>query len=170
MDPSQGRDKDVLNALEQYSSMVYRLAYARTRNRADAEDIYQEVFLRLAKSAPVFTHEGHLKAWLLRVTANCSTNLLKSAWRRRVCVVESLWEPGASAEDNQRFAALNEALDRLPARYRAAIHLYYYEKMTVDEIAAALNVGPAAVRSRLARGRAKLKIALTGKEEANSDV
>ena len=57
MDPSQGRDKDVLNALEQYSSMVYRLAYARTRNRADAEDIYQEVFLRLAKSAPVsYTH------------------------------------------------------------------------------------------------------------------
>lgn len=159
MELSQARRDGVLKAVERFSSTVYRLAYARTRNRADAEDIYQEVFLKLAVADVPLDDEERLKAWLLRVTANCSVSLFRSAWRRRVQTVEALPEP-ASPEAGERYEALNRALDALPRRYRAVIHLYYYEDMSVEEISTALGVVPATIRSRLSRGRAKLRQAL----------
>ncbi len=158
---------DVLQALRRYSSMVYRLAYARTRSRADAEDIYQEVFLNLTKRETAFESEEQLKAWLLRATANRSVNLFRSAWRRHVQTVEAIPEAAEQRESGERFDALNCALDGLSSRYRTVIHLYYYEEMTVDEISAALGVKPATIRSRLARGRERLKAKLTGSREVD---
>ena len=69
--------------IEKYSDMVYRLAYARTGSRHDADDVYQEVFLRYFRKKPVFDSEEHRRAWLLRVTVNCSNTFLSSAWHRR---------------------------------------------------------------------------------------
>ena len=65
------------------ASEVYRLAYARTGCRADAEDVMQEVFLRLIKAGPTFAGQEHAKAWLLRVTSNCANDLFRLPWRRR---------------------------------------------------------------------------------------
>lgn len=79
MELSPARRDGVMDAMKRYSSMVYRFAYARTRNHADAEDIYQEVFLKIAKCDTVFVSQEQIKAWLLRVTVNCSVNLLRSA-------------------------------------------------------------------------------------------
>ena len=93
---SQARRDGVLQAMKRYSSMVYRLAYARTRNHADAEDIYQEVFLKLARADIPFENQARVKAWLLRVTVNCSVNFFRSAWRRHVQTVEALPERGES--------------------------------------------------------------------------
>jgi len=67
----------------QYAPAVYRLAYARTGNRAGAEDVMQEVFLRLVKARPSFGSGAHAKAWLLRVAANCASDLFRLPWRRR---------------------------------------------------------------------------------------
>ena len=66
----------------QYAPAVYRLAYARTGCRADAEDVMQEVFLRLIKVGPTFAGQEHAKAWLLRVTSNCANDLFRLPWRR----------------------------------------------------------------------------------------
>ena len=140
MELSPARRDGVMDAMKRYSSMVYRLAYARTRNHADAEDIYQEVFLKLA---------------------------FRSAWRRHVQTVEALPERASPWDGDDRYEALNRALDILPARYRAVIHLYYYEEMSVDEISAVINTKPATIRSRLARGRERLKRELTQNKEAN---
>ena len=71
MDPTQDRDSPEA-VIRRYSDMVYRLAFARTGNRSDAEDLYQEVFLRYLTRAPAFTSEEHRKAWLLRVAVNCA--------------------------------------------------------------------------------------------------
>ena len=167
MELSPARRDGVKEAMKRYSSMVYRLAYARTRNHADAEDIYQEVFLKLARADISFENQDHVKAWLLRVTVNCSVNLFRSAWRRHVQPVEVLPERASAWDGDERYEALNRALDSLPARYRAVIHLYYYEEMSVDEISAVLNTKPATIRSRLARGRERLKRELTQNKEAN---
>ena len=167
MELSPARRDGVMDAMKRYSSMVYRLAYARTRNYADAEDIYQEVFLKLARADISFENQEHVKAWLLRVTVNCSVNLFRSAWRRHVQPVEALPERASPRDDDDRYEALNRALDILPARYRAVIHLYYYEEMSVDEISAVLSTKPATIRSRLARGRERLKRELTQNKEAN---
>lgn len=79
---SQRTGDSVAAAIDRYGTMVYRLAYARTRSAADADDIFQEVFLKLLTHAPAFQSDGHEKAWLIRSTVNASVNLLKSAWRR----------------------------------------------------------------------------------------
>ena len=167
MELSPARRDGVIEAMKRYSSMVYRLAYARTRNYEDAEDIYQEVFLKLARADISFENQEHVKAWLLRVTVNCSVNLFRSAWRRHVQPVEALPERASPRDDDDRYEALNRALDILPARYRAVIHLYSYEEMSVDEISAVFNTKPATIRSCLARGRERLKRELTQNKEAN---
>jgi len=125
------------------------------------------VFLKLARADISFENQEHVKAWLLRVTVNCSVNLFRSAWRRHVQPVEALPERASPRDDDDRYEALNRALDILPARYRAVIHLYYYEEMSVDEISAVLSTKPATIRSRLARGRERLKRELTQNKEAN---
>ena len=66
----------------QYAPAVYRLAYARTGCRADAEDVMQEVFLRLIKAGPTFAGQEHAKAWLLRVTSNCANTGRAGDWER----------------------------------------------------------------------------------------
>ena len=145
-------------AMARHSDMVYRLAYARTRNRSDAEDIYQEVFLRFAAHCGELESPESQRAWLIRVTANLSVSLLRSAWRRRavtsdMSLLPDRAEPGASPAAER----LADALDGLPARYRTVIHLYYFEDMQAEEIAAALGMPPGTVRSRLSRGRALLR-------------
>ena len=82
MDPTQDRDSPEA-VIRRYSDMVYRLAFARTGNRSDAEDLYQEVFLRYLTRAPAFTSEDHRKAWLLRVAVNCANRFHTAPWRKR---------------------------------------------------------------------------------------
>ena len=102
-----------------YAPAVFRLAYARTSSRTDAEDIMQEVFLRLIRAGPVFASEEHAKAWLLRVTVNCTKTLLHSPWRRRTAPLEDLY----TCQDPEE-SAVCEALDHLDPKYRAVVHLH----------------------------------------------
>ena len=151
MDPTQDRDSPEA-VIRRYSDMVYRLAFARTGNRSDAEDLYQEVFLRYLTNAPAFTSEDHRKAWLLRVAVNCANRFHTAPWRKRTePLSEALSVPAPEGED------LWEELRRLPERDRTVLHLYYYEDMTTEEIAQMLDRNPATVRSQLLRARAKLK-------------
>ena len=151
MDPTQDRDSPEV-VIRRYSDMVYRLAFARTGNRSDAEDLYQEVFLRYLTRAPAFTSEEHRKAWLLRVAVNCANRFHTAPWRKRTePLSEALSVPAPEGED------LWEELRRLPERDRTVLHLYYYEDMTTEEIAKLLDRNPATVRSQLLRARAKLK-------------
>ena len=129
---------------EQYAGMLYRLAYARTGSRADAEDVMQEVFVRLLRARPEFRDEEHAKAWLLRVGARCAADVLRAPWRRR----EGPLDDGLPAP---------EPVLALPAKYRMAVHLYYYEELSVAEIAAVLGKSEGAVKSRLFRARALLR-------------
>ena len=151
MDPTQDRDSPEV-VIRRYSDMVYRLAFARTGNRSDAEDLYQEVFLRYLTRAPAFTSEDHRKAWLLRVAVNCANRFHTAPWRKRTePLSEALSVPAPEGED------LWEELRRLPERDRTVLHLYYYEDMTTEEIAKLLDRNPATVRSQLLRARANLK-------------
>jgi len=95
--------------LERYEKMVYGFALARTGSRADADDVFQEVFLRLHRSAPDFANEEHRRAWLLRVTANCARSLLASPWRMRTLPLEDVYSYQDSVE-----SAVDEALAHLP--------------------------------------------------------
>lgn len=135
-----------------YADMVYRLAFARTGIKCDADEVFQEVFMRYIKKQPVFENEEHRKAWLIRVTINCSNKLWNYAWRRKI---EPLTEtiPFEAKEDIDLY---NE-LQQLPKKYREVIHLFYYEDMSLEEISQALNRKNSTVRTQLTRARALLK-------------
>ncbi len=150
--------------IERHSPLVYRLAYVRSGNRHDAEDVFQEVFLRCVKAQPVFHDEEHERAFLIRVTVNVSRNLFASAWRRRIVPLEErmglMQDPSLDGEYEDLLAALNT----LPQKSRTILHLFYYENMTAEEIAKALHIPPSSVRVSLSRTRKKLKICLTAEE------
>lgn len=138
-------------AMERHSAMVYRLAYARTRNAADAQDVYQEAFLRLALCKREFADDEHVKAWLIRTTAHLSVNVVASAWRRRVTLVEYLPRERESAPEEPSFVL--HALRQLPPGDRTVLHLYYFEGMRAEEMARVLGKSASGVRMRLTRAR-----------------
>ena len=146
-----------------YAPAVFRLAYARTGSRTDAEDIMQEVFLRLIRAGPVFASEEHAKAWLLRVASNCASDLFRLPWRKR----EGPLEDNLSAPEAPETGGVTQAVLSLPARYRIPIHLYYYEGFSVAEIAKTIGKSEGTVKSRLFRARNLLRSRL--KEEENGE-
>ena len=146
--------EEAAHLVERYGTMVYRLAYARTGSREDAEDITQETFLRLVRAAPDFREEEHCKAWLLRVVANCAGDLHRSPWRRRVVPLE---EAGEMSAPELESGDMGEVLLALPEDYRVVVHLYYYEEMSTEEIAHVLGKRKGSIRTRLSRARKRLR-------------
>ena len=138
--------------VEKHSHMVYKLAYARTRNTTDAEDVFQEVFLRYIRRNPEFENEEHEKAWFLRVTINCSKNLFASFSKNRT---DELPENVAGITREEKM--LDEFLMELPKKYRTVIHLFYYEDMKILEIGELLNLKESTVKMQLTRARKILK-------------
>lgn len=139
-----------------YGNMVYRLAFARLQNRHDADDIFQEVFLRYVRRAPQFANAEHEKAWFLRATINCCKNHWASAWQRKTTGLSEVLEQPVMY-DNEDAQMLAEALKQLSPKYRVVLHLYYYEGLTAEEISKAQNIPAGTVRMQLSRGRAMLK-------------
>lgn len=142
-------------AYDAYGSMVFRLAMSCLGCRADAEDVAQETFFRLLYRSPAFADAEHEKRWLLRVTINLCKNQLGGFWRRKATPL-----PDDCAVPEPQTAALAEALIRLPERYKLPIHLHYYEGYSVAEVAQILKLSQSAVKMRLKRGRAMLKLEL----------
>lgn len=137
--------------VESYSDMILRIAFQNLKNQADAEDVAQEVFLKLLK-APVLYDEVHRKAWIIRVTINQCKDLKKSFWHRKTEALTEEWQPFTSEEQG-----LLDELWRLPEHYRTVVYLYYYEGYTVPEIAKILEKNENTVSSWLGRARKKLK-------------
>ena len=155
---------DDLSMIEKYSDMVYRMAYSMVKNPQYAEDIHQDVFLKYIMKRPVFESEEHAKAWFLRVTINMAKNLWKTAWKQKVVSLfdndmEELSEP---VQENEE---LIEMIKQLPQKYRVVIHLFYYEELSIEEMAALLQEKPSTVRTQLTRARRRLKEML--KEDAD---
>lgn len=149
--------------LSRYTDMVYRLAFARTKSRYDADDILQEVFLRYIRSAPDFQEEEHCRAWLIRTTVNCSKTLLMSAWFRKTVPLDD-----TLVAEMRETGEVYDAVLRLPKAYRTVVHLYYYEGYSVAEIGGLLGCKEATVKTRLHRARNLLRDTLKG--EAIIDV
>ncbi|TDQ54748.1 RNA polymerase sigma-29 (SigE) subunit [Actinorugispora endophytica] len=151
-----------------HSARVYRLAYRLSGNQHDAEDLTQEVFIRVFRSLANYT-PGTFEGWLHRIT----TNLFLDMARRRARIrFEGLAESAndrlegrepspAQAYDDRHFDAdVQAALDALAPEFRAAVVLCDIEGLSYEEIAATLGVKLGTVRSRIHRGRAQLRAAL----------
>lgn len=156
---------NISSTLERYSDMVYKLAFSRTKNTSDAEDVFQEVFLRYITSKVAFESEEHKKAWLLRVTINCGNKLFTSAWVRRRAELDDATLAAAPAPVSADESGVLAAIKKLPADYRTVIHLFYYEDLSIKQICESLGKKEGTVKSQLNRARALLKKELKGEEE-----
>lgn len=128
-----------------YAQDVYRLALSYLRNTQDAEDVCHGVFLTLVEK-DIALFPGKEKAWLLKAAANACKNHLKSFWKLNR---EELDDRMVFADDGDR--DLWAIVGTLPPKYRAVIHLYYYEGYPQDEIARILGITRTAVQTRMQR-------------------
>lgn len=138
---------------DKYHESVYRLAFTYCKNRADAEDITSEVFLKRFACRKTFETDGYETAWMMRVTVNLAKDLLRS-FRYRFTV--PLEESAVSYESQEESAVYRAVMD-LPAKYRSVIHLYYYEGYSVAEIAKISGKSETAVQTQLYRARKLLR-------------
>ncbi len=154
--------------VREHSARVYRLAYRLTGNTHDAEDLTQEVFVRVFRSLPGYT-PGTFEGWLHRITTNL---FLDMARRRQRIRFEGLGEetaarlgdsgpsPAQAFDDRHLDTDIQAALKALAPEYRAAVILCDIEGLSYEEIAATLGIKLGTVRSRIHRGRAQLRAAL----------
>ena len=150
-------------ALKKYQGDVYRAAYVICRSREDAEDVTQETFFRYFRSDREFDSQEHLKAWLLRTAMNLAKDIVRSFFRRSTVPLEENG-PLPVFRDTED-AELFNAVMQLKPKYRAVLHLYYYEGYTAKEIGGILHLSAGNVRMRLARAREMLKNSLEGGSE-----
>ncbi|TYQ15374.1 UNVERIFIED_CONTAM: RNA polymerase sigma-70 factor (ECF subfamily) [Acetivibrio alkalicellulosi] len=149
-------DDLVSEMMNKYADMVYRLAYVMVRNNSDAEDIFQEVFIKLFQSQTPFNDKEHIKAWLIKTTTNHCKNLFKGYWYKNRISIDQVVIP---VEDPEKKEIIQSVLG-LPTKYREVIYLYYYMGFSTEELASILNTKASTIRTRLKRGRGLLKIDL----------
>ena len=136
---------------------MFRTALAILGGKADAEDIVQDVFVKLFEKQPHFESTEHEAAWLVRVTVNHCKNFLRLHWWRKTI---PLLDSYPTQTDEQQ-SILQNVLS-LPSKYRTVIHLFYYEGYSTKEIAEITEQKESTVREQLTRARRMLKISLEG--------
>lgn len=155
--------------LNNYSDMLFKIAYIRLQNVQDAEDVVQEVFYQYIRHGDKFNSDEHEKAWMIKVTLNACRKVWRSAWNRHrddfgadieaycqntMVNLKSLEEDALTVEENRIILA---AVKELPIIYRDVIHLFYYEELSIREIGEATGRKESTVTSRLTRGRELLR-------------
>ncbi len=155
-----------------YRRRIFGLAYSILRDRGAAEDLAQEVFVKLWQALPRYDGRARLSTWIYAITRNAAISALRGR-RRSVSLsepavleeVESMMAaPGPAGDD----ATLRRQVEALPERQRQAITLYYLDERSVDEVAEMMGIPVNTVKTHLHRARANLSAALgvAGKEFA----
>ena len=148
-----------------YQDNLFAVAFNICQNTQDAEDVIQDTFVQYYTTKKEFDNEEHIRAWLIWVAANKAKNVTRTFWRRNKVSIEDFTE--MLAFETPESETLFETVMQLPKKYRIVIHLYYYEDYSVGEIAKILKLSESNVKTRLMRGRAKLREVL--KEEWDDD-
>lgn len=149
---------------EKYATDVLRVSYFYLGDRQKAEDVCQDVFVRLITNAPVL-QEGREKAWLLKVALNRCRDLWRGAWVKRVILGSPAFELIPAPDEIDKLADQQEimgAIHQLPASFREVILLHYYQGYGITEIAEMMDLPEGTISSRLSRGRKKLESILKG--------
>ena len=149
-------DCNIENLVNKYGDTVYRLAFSYMKSKQDAEDVSQDVFIKLFEYNGKFENEKHEKLWIMRVTSNICKNKLKLFWRRNICSIDEVQEHPYYDEYSSENLVYKSVIS-LPAKYSTVIHLFYYEGYKTTQIAVITGQKESTVRSLLHRAREKLK-------------
>ena len=154
-------DEQFTRYAQEYMDTIFRVAFNYLKSRAEADDVTQNVLLKLYRVNKAFESDTHLKHWLIRVTINECKRALLSPWRK----TEPIEDYAATLSfDTPEQSELFEVVMELPTKYRVATLLYYFEDYSTEEIARLLKIPKSTVGTRLKRAREKLKIKLSEAE------
>lgn len=149
--------------MEDYGTALLRLCYLYLKDLQQAEDAVQETFLKVYRNYHRFDGGEGERAWVNRIAINVCKDQLRSAWKRRVSVVEELNDvpDNAPAWDSADDTLVREVMQLKP-KYREVVLLFYYQDMKISDIAAALDAPESTISVRLKRAREQLKRQLGG--------
>ena len=164
--PNNSREEALAHMVAQYEAALLRTCYMYLRDRGLAEDATQETFLKAYKALDTFRGESSEKTWLMRIAMNTCRDMKRNAWFRYIdssIEIERLPQP-AWVEEFAEADALTQAVLKLSVRHKEVILLYFYQDMTMREIAGVLDISVSTVGKRVRTACNKLKKML-GKED-----
>ena len=147
-------EEEFTSAVQRNNQRLFLIALSFTKNPTDSEDILQNVFLKLWKQTD-FENDEHMDKWLTRVAVNESKNFIKSSFFKKRAPLDEAQDTYTFDIDSDR--ELFNSVMALPTKLRTVTHLFYYEDMTVKEIAEVLKTSESAVKTGLHRARTQLK-------------
>ena len=156
-------DERYTEIVDRYANTVYKVALNYTKSVFDAEDIVQNVFLKVYKKSPMFKDEEHAKKWLIRVTVNECNNLWESFWNRNTTGINDIKLSDKPTFSTDEYEELYNEVMNLSEKYRIVIYLYYYEGYSINEISHLIGKNVNTVKTNLSRAKSQLKDRL-GKE------
>mgnify|MGYP003294577716 CR=1 FL=1 len=169
-----GDDDAFAQLMERYASGVYVLIVRITRNEEDAEELTQDVLLRVFENLPYFNFKSSFSTWLYRIAYNCAISFARRKRqplypieenRLRLVGDDDLERMEAASENEQQIEALTRAINRLDAEERALITLFYYEQRPIAECAEIMSQSQSNIKVRLHRIRKKLYILIQNETE-----
>lgn len=165
----QNIEKEIQRLMDTYGNDVLRTSYMYLKNLQNAEDAFQEVFIRVFNKLESFKGESSEKTWIIRITINVCKDMLRSSWFKRVLLTDKLKDKNVNIGIENRIIKIEEnnvifeEVMSLSHRFKEVIILYYYHNCNTAEISKILNVAEGTVRSRLHRAREILKTKLGGR-------
>ena len=161
---------DIETLMRQYGNDVLRTAYMYVKDVHTAEDIFQDVFIKVNQKLSTFEGNSSIKTWIIRITINTCKDYLKSAWNRRVVPMMEYQEDAIVSESDYDIVEkqdtnqlVKKTVMSLPEKYRDIVLCVYFQEMTVTEAANALGIAEGTAKSRLSRARLRLKEVLEGR-------
>jgi len=161
---------DIEALIREYGNDVLKTAYSYVKDKFAAEDIFQDVFVKVYKKLDEFRDESSIKTWIIRITINTAKDYLKSAYSQKVVPMMEFKEDAIVSEDDyedienrDRDRFVKETVMSLPEQYREVLLCIYYHEMSVADTAKSLNIPEGTVKSRLSRARELMKTKLEGR-------
>ncbi|WP_144476311.1 sigma-70 family RNA polymerase sigma factor [Bacillus thuringiensis] len=165
-------DKELLidEIMNKYGQEVLQLVYSYVNNKEVAEDLTQDIFVKCYKSLHTYKGNSNLKTWLWRIAINHCKDYLKSWYNKKVIVTEYDFTYMESQKESVEQTVIQNAEDRelasavmnLPIKYREVIYLFYYEELSIKEIAIVIDVKENTIKTRLKKAKELLKKGLEG--------
>ena len=167
-------DKEPVYGIEtlmrKYGNDVLRTAYMYVKDSHLAEDIFQDVFIKVNQKLSTFQGSSSIKTWIIRITINTSKDYLKSAWNQRVTPFTEFQENTMAGDDDftaveqkEENRLIRQEIMKLPDKYKDVLLCVYYHDMTIGEAAKLLQIAEGTAKSRLSRAKEKLKLCLEGR-------
>lgn len=161
---------DIETLMREYGNDVLRTAFMYVKDSHTAEDIFQDVFIKVNQKLSTFQGSSSIKTWIIRITINTSKDYLKSAWNQRVMPFTEYQENTLAGEDDftaveqqEENRMIRQEIMKLPDKYKDVLLCVYYHDMTIGEAAKVLRIAEGTAKSRLSRAKEKLKLCLEGR-------